>query len=409
MSTTKQLQFMSKVINLKLDKYPLNLRNPFGTAHSVTTVRNNVLITLEIDGVLGYGECGVPPKKPLCYFADFDDIQSYFNSYVASLDKTVDNYSTKYNPFNKLSSNLFSKLRPSLDQSNNNSVFYYLLEKLDNCESNKFDYSYASRCCLEMAILDCWGKHLNQPIYEMASLECKELKPFYYTVSLCPTKEQVIDSLEFGLKYTSFIKIKLDSDIKRGLEMIEMVMEHTKQIGKTLSKISIDANSSWSPEIAIEFLPHLSTLSQLISMVEQPFPVETIKTLPETEQLKWKSIKDQYHKEGLLIFADESVCTVKDIDQLTVKKTGGIREALLAIEKAKENGLLVWIGSMVGSSLNCNAAAHILASVSDYGGDLDGGLLITDESQLFNGGFSIVNNGDVKISSESGIGVKLKK
>jgi L-alanine-DL-glutamate epimerase-like enolase superfamily enzyme len=39
-----------------------------------------------------------------------------------------------------------------------------------------------------------------------------------------------------------------------------------------------------------------------------------------------------------------------------MEKAGGIRGALLAIDKARELGLRVWIGVMVASSLNSNAA-----------------------------------------------------
>lgn len=38
-----------------------------------------------------------------------------------------------------------------------------------------------------------------------------------------------------------------------------------------------------------------------------------------------------------------------------MEKAGGIRGALIAANKAHELGLQVWIGVMVGSSLNSNA------------------------------------------------------
>jgi L-alanine-DL-glutamate epimerase-like enolase superfamily enzyme len=42
-----------------------------------------------------------------------------------------------------------------------------------------------------------------------------------------------------------------------------------------------------------------------------------------------------------------------------LEKAGGIRGALLAADKALELGLKVWIGVMVGSCLNSNAAGKL--------------------------------------------------
>ncbi|GAM28921.1 hypothetical protein SAMD00019534_120970, partial [Acytostelium subglobosum LB1] len=422
-------------IKIVLSPYRLNLRNPFGTAHSLTTVRNNALITITVNGVFGYGECGVPPKKPLCYFADYNDIVDYCQTYFEELklfgnvttnipDIASTTTTTLYDPFSKLPSHYFQSVRSETTTTTiNQSPFIYLLERLDKCSKNTKDYSFAARSCIETAILDCWSKHLKMPLYKLvsSSVECKEL-PFYYTVSLCPTMEQIIDCLEFGLKYTRYIKIKLDSDFDRGVLIVKTILELCQSINKPITKISIDANSSWTPEIALKYLPYLSTLTNIISMIEQPFPVETtkgnqsIKDDPVIQQ--WVHIKEEYHRHGLVIFADESVCNADDIDNLIdiahgvnikLEKTGGVREALIAITKARDLGMKVWIGSMVGSSLNSNAAAHLLAILSDYGGDLDGGLLVDDQSQLFTGGFSIVEDGLVQMSNTHyGVGVVVK-
>jgi len=43
----------------------------------------NALITIGLNGLVGYGECGLPPKKPGVYLADLADVQAYFQSYKA--------------------------------------------------------------------------------------------------------------------------------------------------------------------------------------------------------------------------------------------------------------------------------------------------------------------------------------
>jgi L-alanine-DL-glutamate epimerase-like enolase superfamily enzyme len=60
-------------------------------------------------------------------------------------------------------------------------------------------------------------------------------------------------------------------------------------------------------------------------------------------------------------------------------KTGGYREALKTIHAAKQRGLQIWIGVMVSSQLSTATHLQILPLAS-VGGDLDGSLLIHEDS-----------------------------
>ncbi|KAN0047823.1 hypothetical protein ACTA71_002210 [Dictyostelium dimigraforme] len=427
--------FKNKInVELSIKQYKLNLRNPFGTAHSVTTTRTNALIEIKVEDISGFGECGLPPKKPLCYLADYNDIETYFNGWIKEIDEKQKQFSQQesyhYDAFNKiLNKEYFKELRKEINdqqQQQQQSVYQFLFECLDNCKENSKDYSYASRCAIEMALLDGWGKFLKQPIYKLINIpESESLKPFYYTISMCPTMEEIMDSTDFGSKYTGFLKIKLDADVEKGMNIIDSVQKRLLSNSKSISKISVDANSSWTPIVARKYLEKLSPMANIISMVEQPFPIETLKTINQDQKIdvqhlnEWISIKKEYQDKGLLIFADESICTEKDLDGLVqlvhgvnvkLEKTGGIRAGLSTLLKAKEMGLKTWIGSMVASSLNVSAAAHLLCSSSDFGGDLDGGLLIDDKTQLFeNDAFRLLDNGLIKMNSNNyGVGVTFK-
>ena len=124
------------------------------------------------------------------------------------------------------------------------------------------------------------------------------------------------------------------------------------------------------------------------------------------EDREWKAVKEAYGKVSVPVVADESICSAEDVIAMKVKpplllsiclspffffflssflslfllilatarsyifmkqdyvhgvnvkmeKAGGIRGALKAIDKARELGLQVWVGVMVASSLNSNAA-----------------------------------------------------
>ena len=68
-------------------------------------------------------------------------------------------------------------------------------------------------------------------------------------------------------------------------------------------------------------------------------------------------------------------------------KTGGLTEALLLTERARESGFKLLIGCMVCTSLGI-APARLLASAADYV-DLDGPLLLArdrDHGIIYQGG-----------------------
>lgn len=91
-------------------------------------------------------------------------------------------------------------------------------------------------------------------------------------------------------------------------------------------------------------------------MIEQPFPVVF-------EVDEWKEVKKLYTESNLEIFADESIKTYKDVDHIReaisgvnikIEKSGGYRGAVRSVRRARELGLKVWIGTMIGSSLVAN-------------------------------------------------------
>jgi hypothetical protein len=76
-TSTNKLEFIvnGEINYITLEPYIIKLKNPFGTSHSLTTSRHNALLTVYFQGEYGFGECGLPPKKPHCYYSDYEDIQ----------------------------------------------------------------------------------------------------------------------------------------------------------------------------------------------------------------------------------------------------------------------------------------------------------------------------------------------
>jgi len=141
--------------------------------------------------------------------------------------------------------------------------------------------------------------------------------------------------------------------------------------GVTNARLRLDANGGWSREEAARLIPRLARFK--IELVEQPLAVA------DRDGFAWLRAQQI----GVPIFADESVSTVEGVDALAqnvdgivikLRKFGGIRPALAAIERARTLGLRTMMGCMIESSLAVTAAAH-LALRCDLA-DLDAPLLI---------------------------------
>lgn len=119
-------------ISVRLSPYILKLRAAFGTAHSTTTSRSNALFTTTVSvrngedlrvftgpSILfsllilvlifqGYGEVGLPPKKPYCYLADLSTVFTFFRCVISTSQLSIN---PSYDPFSSLPSKYFSSWR----------------------------------------------------------------------------------------------------------------------------------------------------------------------------------------------------------------------------------------------------------------------------------------------------------
>jgi L-alanine-DL-glutamate epimerase-like enolase superfamily enzyme len=110
-----------------------------------------------------------------------------------------------------------------------------------------------------------------------------------------------------------------------------------------------------------------------VELIEQPFPADADDALESLDH-------------PVPVCADESCHTTADLprlvnryDAINVKldKTGGLTEALLLTQRAREHGFKILIGCMVCTSLGI-APARLLVGATDYA-DLDGPLLLAGD------------------------------
>lgn len=139
------------------------------------------------------------------------------------------------------------------------------------------------------------------------------------------------------------------------------------------SRIIIDANEGWT-NADIEH--NLAAAAELgVALVEQPLPAGQDEMLRRIAH-------------PVPICADESVHQAADLDALAglydainikLDKAGGLTSALLLRDRARELGLKIMVGCMVGTSL-AMAPAVLLAQGADFV-DLDGPLLLARDRQ----------------------------
>jgi L-alanine-DL-glutamate epimerase-like enolase superfamily enzyme len=134
------------------------------------------------------------------------------------------------------------------------------------------------------------------------------------------------------------------------------------------SRLIVDANEAWTPEGFAEMSPTLAALG--VELIEQPLPADRDEPLAELPH-------------PVRVAADESCHTSADVpalagryDVVNIKldKTGGLTEALRVVEIARDVGLGIMVGCMVGTSLGV-APATLLGPVARYV-DLDAPLLL---------------------------------
>jgi L-alanine-DL-glutamate epimerase-like enolase superfamily enzyme len=248
--------------------------------------------------------------------------------------------------------------------------------------------SGAARCAIDMALHDCLGQQIGQPLYRLLGLDPSKTPPTSYTISIDEPSVMAERAISSNMPILK-IKLGLGDD----LAAVRAVREASS------ARLHVDANAGWSREQAADLIPRMAEFG--IEFVEQPLPVGDV------EGLRW--LRTQ--KPGLPIFADENILTSRDVaahagavDGVVIKlaKTSGIREALRAIHTARALDMKVMIGSMVETTLAITAAAH-LSPLCDYA-DLDGPLLLSNDP--FKG---VVYEGARLILSDSpGLGVKRK-
>lgn len=220
----------------------------------------------------------------------------------------------------------------------------------------------AARNAVDCALWDWEAKVAGKRVWQLAGLPAPGPKVVTYTLSL--DSPEAMRAAAAAQAHRPVLKIKLGTpdDMPR-LEAVRR--------GAPRSKILIDANEGWTPEIYTDLAPHLLRLG--VALVEQPLPAGQDGMLAEIAR-------------PLPVCADESCFDAAslpalqgkyDMVNLKLDKTGGLTEGLHTREAAARLGFGLMVGCMVGSSLAMAPAVLLAQTAAET--DLDGPLLLAQD------------------------------
>ncbi len=334
-------------LNLSFKPYELKLRHSFNLAKYSRTTTPDVLVQLEYDGIVGYGEASMPP---------------YLGESIASVCEFL----------GKLDLSQF------IDPFRIEEILAYV----DSVAPN----NRAAKASVDIALHDLLGKIMGQPWYKIWGLSPEKAPNTSFTIGI-DTAEVVRKKVDEAAPY-KVLKVKMGLDNDK--ELVEIIRS------KTDRPICVDANQGWDDkENALEMCHWLAERNCLF--VEQPMPKEKI---DETAWLRERS--------PLPIIADEFLQRLPDVlrakdayDGINIKlmKSTGMHEAYKMAVLARSLGMKIMLGCMTETSCAVSAAAQ-LAPMVDWA-DLDGNLLIAND--CFDG-MKIVD-GKVTLTDRPGIGV----
>lgn len=220
----------------------------------------------------------------------------------------------------------------------------------------------AARNAVDCALWDLAAQRAGRRVWDLAGLPPPVPVQTAFTLSL--DTPEAMQQAAAQNAHRPILKIKLGTS--EDMPRLEAVRR-----GAPRATLIIDANEGWTPEIYTDLAPHLIRLG--VALVEQPLPAGADQMLGEIAR-------------PLPVCADESahdadsLAALKgryDLVNLKLDKTGGLTQALIARDRARQLGLGVMVGCMVGTSL-AMAPAVILAQGAQYC-DLDGPLLLRDD------------------------------
>ncbi len=220
----------------------------------------------------------------------------------------------------------------------------------------------AARNAVDCALWDWEAKKAGKRVWELAELPAPQPVITAFTLSLATPEKMQAQAAKHSKRPLLKIKLGGEGDMAR----LEAVRK-----GAPDTRIIVDANEGWTPEIYTELAPALIRLG--VEVVEQPLPAGADDMLAEIERPLPVCADESCHDRASL----PALKGKYDMANIKLDKTGGLTEALALKAAAQAEGYALMVGCMVGTSL-AMAPATLLAQGAQIT-DLDGPLLLAKD------------------------------
>lgn len=305
-------------MKISCKQFELELKHPFSISKFTRTSTPLMLLKIEHNGQIGYGEASMVP-------------------YMGENPATAENFLSKID---------WTRFEFPFD-------FQATHQYLDQIDSG----NPAIKAAIDIALNDLNGKLRNESCATLFGADLAKMPVTSYTIGIDTPeiiKEKVADAKSFKV-----LKIKLGRD-------------NDKELIQTIRSVSdlplyVDANQGWTDKkSAIEMVYWLH--DQGVLLIEQPMDKNNL------EGNAWLT-----QRSPIPIIADEAVQRIGDLETLKgsyhginikLMKSAGMFEAHQMILKARSFGMKILIGCMSETSVATLAGAA-LAPLCDWS-DLDG-------------------------------------
>lgn len=330
--------------------YDLKLRHTFTIARSSRDISPVVLVELEHDGIVGYGEAA-PSRR---YGETVETVMGFLKG---------------------------------LDLSGFESPFH--LESILEYVEGRAPGNTSAKAAIDIALHDWIGRNLNVPLYRYWGLDKGKTPVTSFTIGI-DSPEVIAQKVQEAKEYP-ILKIKL------GGPNDEEIMKTIRRV--TDKTLRVDANEGWKTrEIALKKIQWLE--HEGVEFVEQPMPADDLEgTAWVRERVKLPLIADE---NSLRLHDVPKLQGVFDGINIKLMKCTGLREALKMVSAARACDMKIMTGCMIESSVAISAAAQF-SPLIDYA-DLDGAVLTTNDP--FDG--VTIDRGKLVLSERPGIGVVRK-
>jgi len=337
-------------MKLSYQPFDLLLKHTFTISGYSRVSTPLMLVQLEHEGFIGYGEASMVP---------------YLGESIQSATDFLSKVKTE-------------QFKPPFD-------FLAIHDYLDNIAVG----NTAIKAAVDIALHDLEGKLNNRPCWRIMQSDPALMPPTSFTIGIDTPdnmRQKALETRDFKI-----IKVKLGGgDDKERIAAIRSVTD---------VPLYVDVNQGWTDrKVALEMIWWL--FEQGVILLEQPMAKQDI------EGNAWITSQSP-----IPIIGDEAVQRLPDMEDavdiyhgINVKlmKAGGMYEAKRMIDKARQCGLKVLIGCMSESSCATLAAAT-LAPQCDWA-DIDGPFLTTNNPYAM----PAFADGKYLLSNDPGLGLRLK-